>query len=136
MDLDPLPDRRVERTPPLQLRDEQDGLPAGDEHEERQALEGRRVVPAEVPEVGRRAHEGGGEPPVPDGSQRSADPVQEAIVHQIFIWIGWEITSTVSGVVPTSSPSASTGSARSASMVARTRDRISTMCGCGTWSPR
>ena len=114
------------------VRDDQEGEP----------FERRRLVSGEVHEV--RA--GGDEEPLQVRFRRGGDDALatrgEALgaetgrFRHSFILIGCGITANVAGVSPSTSPSASIGNGRSASTTSSPFTRNSSMCGCGTCSPR
>ena len=109
---------RVEGELPLELRHDQDGVAVRPDHQHRQPFERHRPVAGQVHEVGRRRHHDGLQPilrrlrgqPLPPG---------QVIGRHSFSRIDRGTIWNVAGVVPRSSPSATIGSGRSASIDTR-----------------
>ncbi len=124
----------IQRQLPLELRHHQHGSTVRPDHEGGQALQRHRAVAGQVDEIGRRGHHHGRQPVL---GQLGGQPLPSRLVvgRHSFSRIDRGITWNVAGVVPSISPSATTGRGRSASIDTRIFARISRMCGCGTWSP-
>src|SRR5439155_4208817 len=122
---------------PFELRDDEGGFAVGPQHEDGRAFERRRVVPAQVGQVGRRADHDGTEPIVRRARGGAGHPFCRALasVHQSFSWICRGTTWNVTGVVPSTEPSATTGSRLGPSIRRVKRARSSLIPGSGTWSP-
>ncbi len=131
-DLEPATHRRVERPRALELGNHQHRVVGGPHDQQRQPLERRRIVARQVHEIRRGRQEESGQP----GLVRRRPRAPEALlVPHSFIRIRWGITWKVAGVVPSTSPSASMGSGRSASIFTAALARSSSMWSLGMWSP-
>ena len=121
----------------FELGDDERGIPIGSQDENRRPFEGRRVVPTQVGEIRRRADDHGTEPLLRRAGGRAGHPFRGALasVHQSFKRICRGTTWNVTGVVPSTEPSATTGSGRGPLIRRATRARSSLIPGSGTWSP-
>ena len=99
---------------PFEVRNDKHGIASQREEQQRQPLQRRRIVTDEVYEIGARRNEQTGQLRVLGGSEHARSPFRVP-VHS-FNRIGCGMTSKVAGVVPRTSPSASIGSGRSASI--------------------
>ena len=99
-------------------------------------IERQRRVRGEVGQVGARRDQQTGEPRCLRSLEGIAAALGVSVVAHSFIWIGWAMISTVAGVVPSSSPSDSIGSGRSASITSSRLTRYSSTWSCGMCSPR
>src|SRR6478672_6122994 len=122
---------------PFELGDDERGIPIGSQDQHGRPFEGRRVVPTQVGEIRRRADDHGTEPLLRRAGGRPGHPFRGALasVHQSFKRICRGTTWNVTGVVPSTEPSATTGSGSGPSTRRVSRARNSLIPGSGTWSP-